>query len=212
MIARGFNVAMEVAAEFIARSEPNFKLDRWLTSRGVDVGHAWNMVGPICAHDIMLWPRGIFNFAEPAADNVFLDDVEFADRGDDVCAVVHIARDVDDATPVDLVAWRPENPARIFRHLGEAVMLGASQLDNPASYFAGDALLVHRTALDWLAAGCRGVVILDLPEFVVRISAMPAHPDGYALAATDLTHAKSLRASIGSVDHVRILVPLEDAV
>jgi hypothetical protein len=71
---------------------------------------------------------------------------------------------------------------------------------------------VHRTALDWLATGCRGVVILDPKEFLVRLSALPARPGGYALAAADLTHAKLLRDTIGSVDRVRVLVPLEDAV
>jgi hypothetical protein len=192
MISHGFSPAMAAAAEFIARSDPNPKLDLWLAAHGVDVGLAWNMAGPICAHDVVLRPRRIFNFAESEADSALREEVELANRGDDIRAVVHVARDVDDATPVDLVAWRPHNPACIFRYLGEAVMLGASQFGNPASYFAGGALTVHRTALDWLTAGCRGVVILDPKEFAFRLSALPTRPGGYALAAADLTHAKLL--------------------
>ena len=54
-------------------------------------------------------------------------------------------------------------------------------------------------------------MILDLKKFVVRLSTLPSRPDGYALAARDLFHAKVLHASIGAVDGVRILVPIEDA-
>jgi hypothetical protein len=90
-------------------------------------------------------------------------------------------------------------------------MLGASQLCNPASYFGGEALPVHRTALDWLAAGCRGVVILDPKEFVVRLSTLPGRAGGYALAAADLAHAKKLRALVGCVQRVKLLVPIGDA-
>ncbi len=207
-LCRGFTPAIAAAAEFIARSEPNIKLDRWLGSRGVDVDNAWNVVGPICAHTIALWPHRLFNFLRPEDD---LSEFEPEDRSDHIRAVVHIVRDIDEETPVDLVAWQPHYPARMFRYLGEAVMLGASQLGNPASYLAAEALPVHLTALDWLAAGCRGVVILDHKEFVVRLSALPARPSGYALAAADLSHARLLRASIGSMDCVRLFVPLEAA-
>lgn len=211
MTARGLAAALTAAAEFIERSEPNVLLDRWLASCGVDVAHAWNAAGPICAHNITPWPRWIFNFSALEAEDETFTEGEPVDRADRLRAVVHIAWDVDDETPVDLIAWQPQQPAGIFRHLGEAVMLGASQLSNPASYFAGEPLPVHRTALDWLVAGCRGVVILDPKEFLVRLSALPERPGGYALAAADLPHAKLLRASIGSVDRVQVLVPLEDA-
>ena len=190
--------ALLAAMKFNLLSDAQLQFARWLESNGIHLSHALNVAGPIVEHDIVVFPGATFDFAAPGS-------------ADSVRAVVHVARDVDDETPIDLVAWQPQNPARIFRHLGEAVMLGASQLDNPASYFKGQVLRVHRTALDWLAAGCRGVVILDPKEFVVRLSALPARPGGYALAAADITHAKLLRASIGSVDCVRLLVSLEAA-
>ena len=211
MTARSLSAAMAAAAEFIAKSEPNTDLNRWLASRGVDVMYAWNVAGPICDHDATLWPRGIFNFTAPEAEDETFSEAELAERANHVRAVVHIVRDVDDETPVDLIAWQPQQPARIFRHLGDAVMLGASQLANPASYFGGEPLPVHRSALDWFVAGCRGVVILDPKEFLVRLSALPERPGGYALVAADLPHAKLLRASIGNVGRVQVLVPLEDA-
>jgi hypothetical protein len=211
MTARGLAAALAAAAEFLECSEPNALLNKWLASCGVDVAHAWDVAGPICAHSVTLWPRRIFNFSALEAEGETFSEDEPAERADHVRAVVHIARDVDDETPIDLIAWQPQQPARIFRHLSQAVMLGASQLGNPASYFAGEPLPVHRTALDWLVAGCRGVVILDPKEFLVRLSALPERPGGYALAAADLPHAKLLRASIGSVDRVQVLVPVEEA-
>jgi phage gp29-like protein len=72
-------------------------------------------------------------------------------------------------------------------------------------------LPVHRTPLDWLAAGCRGIVVLDFKEFSFQLSALPKRSGDYALGAADLTHARLLRASIGSVGGVRILVPIEAA-
>jgi hypothetical protein len=157
--------SLAAVAEFIARSEPNFEFDRWLASRGVDVAHAWNVAGPICVHQVTPWRRGIFNFAASEVEYEAFTEAESVGRADHVRAVVHIARDVDDETPVDLIAWPPLQPARIFRYLGKAVVLGFSQLYDPASYFAGGVLPVHRTPLDWLAAGCRGIVVLDFKEF-----------------------------------------------
>lgn len=203
---------MAAAAKFIARSNLNPKLDLWLTMQGVDVARAWNLAGPICAHDVTLRPRGIFDFSAPEAENEsFFWQAQRSARARHVRAVVHIARDVDDETPIDLIAWQPQQPDRIFCHLGEVIMLGSSQLDNPASYFAGEPLPVHRTALDWLAAGCHGVVILDVKRFLVRLSALPARPGGYALSAADLDHARLLRALIGSLDRVRLVIPVKDA-
>ena len=124
-----FIEATAAAAEFIARSEPNLYLDRWLASRDVDVGRAWDIAGPICAHTVALRPRDLFKF--PMLEH---DLLEYAPEGrrNDVRAVVHIVRDIDDETPIDLVAWQPKQPARIFRYLGEAAMLGASQLGKAA--------------------------------------------------------------------------------
>lgn len=165
------------------------------------------LAGPICAHTVTTRPGDLFNFIV-TEDNLLQPAPEGSSH---LRAVVHIVRDVDDETPVDLVAWQPQQPRRILRYLGAGVMLGASQLGNPASYFSSEALPVHCTAIQWLVAGCRGVVILDPKAFVVRLSALPARADGYALAAANLGHAKKLRALVGCVEHVQILVPIEDA-
>ncbi len=102
MTACGFTAAMAAAVEFIDRSTPNLKLDRWLASRGVDVEHAWNTAGPICAHTVALWPSELFDFLLPKSN---LLEFALQSCGNHVRAVVHIVRDNNDETPVDLIAW-----------------------------------------------------------------------------------------------------------
>jgi hypothetical protein len=142
------------ALEFNARSGPQLDLARWLKRQGIDFPHILNITGPIVEHDIIIFEKGLFEFARPGAINT-------------VRAIVHVAFDEDAEMPVDLVAWTREQPSRIFRRLGAAQAIGVDQLFNPASYFAGRPLRVHRTALAWLAVHCDGVVLLDTEQFEI---------------------------------------------
>lgn len=60
---------------------------------------------------------------------------------------------------IDLAAWSPRTE-EIGSWYGRAFCLGQDQIDNPATYFSGDALRVHRTPLDWLKANRDGICII----------------------------------------------------
>jgi hypothetical protein len=125
---------------------------------------------------------------------------------------VHVAVGEDAETPIDLVAWTRERPDRILRCLGAARAIGIDQLFNPASYFAGRPLRVHRSALAWLAAGCDGVVPLDWVAIRNRLDLFPLELDDCRLAAESLAHGRALRAALGPLPaRVRIVVPRAEA-
>jgi hypothetical protein len=66
----------------------------------------------------------------------------------------------EDRRVVDLIAYDPAT-GRIASLEGTAFCLGdADQISNPATYFAGSLLEIHKTPFDWLRAGRRGLVIL----------------------------------------------------
>jgi hypothetical protein len=186
------------ALEFNERSEPDADLAEWLTAQNVDLDHALAIVGPLAEHSILLLPRAQFDFAEP------LDP-------DAIRAVVHVALADDATTPADLIAWTRDLPERMLRCLGAADALGIDQLANPASYFKGRALRVHRSALAWLRAGCNGIVPLNYAAVRKRLESLPPH-ESYRLAADDLASGRMLRRALRPLPpSVRIMVPREDA-
>lgn len=62
---------------------------------------------------------------------------------------------------IDICAWRPDDPRSLATQDGCAFALGIDQLTDPLSWFAGERLMVHRSPLRWLKAGCRGIVPLN---------------------------------------------------
>lgn len=61
---------------------------------------------------------------------------------------------------IDLIAWQPRTGA-LASWRGQAFCLGdVDDIFNPATYFAGDALAIHATPLDWLLANREGIVIV----------------------------------------------------
>jgi hypothetical protein len=80
------------------------------------------------------------------------DTFEFADDGDRAL----VFRVFDCGTQVDLVAWSHKQK-KLTTWRGVAFALGQDQIFNPATYFAGGALHVHRTPLDWLKADRYGI-------------------------------------------------------
>lgn len=62
---------------------------------------------------------------------------------------------------IDLIAWQPRT-GTLASWRGQAFCLGdMDDIFNPATYFAGDALRVHATPLDWLLADRDGIVIVQ---------------------------------------------------
>jgi len=115
---------------------------RWLLGQGVG--------------DAALWPIGGASVHFNHRHGTFEPDVNgkrtlvfhAKDRGGDI----------------DLIAWQPKT-RELASWCGQAFCLGdQDDIFNPATYFAGDALRVHETPLDWLLADREGIVILR-PEW-----------------------------------------------
>jgi hypothetical protein len=110
--------------------------------------------------------------------------------------------DEDDSTPLDIVAFSMRDPSRFQTVLGIAAVLGAGELVNPATYWAGSMCLLVRTPLQLLAAGI---------EFhACVIDAKRAKPifdwASGNVAAADLDHAEELLTA-GIIDENRLFIP-----
>jgi len=65
-----------------------------------------------------------------------------------------------DATPTDLVAFRPTEPARWWRRIGaDALLNGDDAIDRAQAH--DERLFVFETPLDWMRVSCFGCVVLD---------------------------------------------------
>ena len=87
----------------------------------------------------------------------------------------------------DLIAWKPDGRT-LASWRGVAFALGEDAIGNPASYFMGDALWVHRDPLAWLKADREGIVIVQ-PRFTY---AYLRHTP--RLAFSSATHARQVQA------------------
>jgi hypothetical protein len=73
---------------------------------------------------------------------------------------VLIFRCADNGHTPDICAWSiRHNKLATWRGAGFCIG-DVDQCFNPATWFAGGGLRVHRTPLDWLKAGCDGIMIL----------------------------------------------------
>ena len=84
---------------------------------------------------------------------------EFSDAGQ-LSAVIEVFGP-DDETVIDLCAWPLKTPEQFATLLGRAAILGSNALINPASWFADQKLRAWHTPLQWLKAGCSGIVPLE---------------------------------------------------
>lgn len=188
--------ALELALDFHERAAPDLRLMHWLRDQNVDVGHVLNVLGPIAELDIVV-RRGLFGVVHG----------ETTDRIR--AAVVHVATNDNGETPVDLVAWTRERPQRVFQSLGAVEALGVDQIGNPASYFLSKPLVVHRHPLNWLRAGCDGIVIFDARAVSARLERLPPRLEGYDLAADSIEHGRELQRILSPLPKgLRILVPV----
>jgi len=70
-----------------------------------------------------------------------------------------IFRCTDHNSIVDLIAWHPESN-RLASWCGAGFCIGdIDDIFNPATYFAGDALRIHASPIEWLRADRDGIVI-----------------------------------------------------
>ena len=158
-----FTVCQTLAERHRAWGLPSDALYEWLVLEGFE-----------CEALTRPWPVGgaMVHFAGKSFD---IDSA-----GEDVLTF----RAEDRGVVVDLIAWHPET-GRFASWLGTTFCLGdTDQIFNPATWFGGGALRVHRTPAEWLHASRDGIVIVR----------------------PDLAHAylgRCPRLSFAHVDHAR---------
>lgn len=95
------------------------------------------------------WPIG--------ATNVTFTGKAFKLDANGERALTFLVEDCGEA--IDIAARQPRT-GKLATLLGTGFAIGQEAIFNPATYFAGDALLVHETPLQWLLAERKGIVIL----------------------------------------------------
>ncbi len=124
---------------------------------------------------------------------------------DPVEAFVCEAIEEDGETTYDLVAWPLDRPSSPLSMLGRVGLLNLWAAFNPASYYMGKALPVHRTALEWLGSGCTGTAIVS-PAIAAREMLDLPGP----LEARDMQHQRDLRAIAASIAReVRVVTAVQ---
>jgi hypothetical protein len=115
--------------------------------------------------------------------------------------------DEDAITPLDVVAFSMRDPRRFQTVLGIGAVLGAGELVNPATYWAGSMCSLVRTPLQWLAAGIEfHACVIDAKRAKPIFDWAPGN-----VAAADLDHAEELLAA-DVIDEKRLFIPNPKAV
>jgi hypothetical protein len=117
---------------------PNLAELRWLRGQGV------SRSAILCP-----WPIG--------AANVKFDGDAFALDPNGERVLTFLVED--DGEVIDIAAWQPQT-GQLASWLGVAFAFDQETIFNPATYFAGGALRVHETPLQWLQAEREGIVIV----------------------------------------------------
>lgn len=172
---------------FYRQAQYTAELQAYACNHGLDLGAlaARDVVIGICR--VRWFPGERFDFAE-----------EYSSE-----AVVMEVVEEDAETVVDLVAWPMWRPDKFGTALGRADAIGLDQVRNPSTFVHDQALMVRRTPLRWLQAGCIGCVILN-PSTAHRWLAAAIG----AIAAEDADHGRELGRLLHPFFPVsRILVP-----
>jgi len=86
----------------------------------------------------------------------------------------------------DLIAWQPRT-GQLASWRGVAFALGESAIWNPASWFMGGGLKVHRTPLEWLKDDRRGICIVRRELTYAMLKHVPR------LVFADAAHARQVK-------------------
>ena len=121
------------------------------------------------------------------------------------CAIIEVYAEHlpgnEQPTIVDLVCWPLSDPSTFITAIGEADMLGISNMRNPATYFGGRPITVHKTPLDWIKDDCNGCVVLNKKWGGYWLSKVPG-----ALLASDIEHGRQLRLATQRYGSLNIVV------
>lgn len=184
--------AAEWRVDLLERSDPNEDWFAYVRSAGLDVRSIYAHAGLLAVTHIRVLAGGRFDWATTD------------DEGAELGAVIEVIEiEGGEAVTVDLVAWSTTEPSRFGTAMGRASLLGGANVANPATYFAGKRLHVHRTPLAWARAECAGVVMLDRVRGLPRLAEAAGE-----LMAEDVAHGRQLMRGLGAMfDPERIFVP-----
>jgi hypothetical protein len=136
---------------------------RWLRGQGVSR-----------AALLYPWPIGATNVT------FYGNTFEFDSHGERVLTFL-----VEDIDVVDIAAWQPRT-GKLATWLAAGFAIGQEAIFNPATYFAGGALRVYETPVQWLQAEREGIVI-------VRPNVAHAYlPNCQRLVCSDAAHARKV--------------------
>lgn len=159
-------------AEFYERVETTEAYLTYVRQHGIDIGRITDFAGATGVVEIVDCGNNRFDWTGP---------------GTAVTAFVCEAMEADGETVIDLVAWPVDRPAHVMTMLGRAVLLGMWAAMNPATYYMGKSLIMRRTPLDWLAAGCDGAAVVHAGRAGRAFLDIPG-----PILAQDKCHAREL--------------------
>lgn len=128
-------------AEFYDRSHAHPEFIHYVRHHGLELGRISGFAGATGMLPVVDCGQGRFGWDAP---------------GELIQAFICEAYAEDGETVIDLVAWPTDRPGYVLTMFGRAPILGLWEAMNPATYFGGKALQMHRTPLEWLQSGCRG--------------------------------------------------------
>ncbi len=167
----------------------------YLVEHGIDINRVAGFCGSPTVAPITLLPNQCFDFPDHGAGAVE--------------SVVIEARGEDGETLIDLVAWPVADPSDVRTLLGVAPILGLWAAHNSATYIFGRPLVLSRTPLEWLQAGCTGSAVA-VPDLATRIFLDIADIGG-RIGASDHTHQRELKGSLQDmIRRVEIVSPKPD--
>ena len=146
---------MAARLDFYERAWPTQEYVSYVREHRLDIKTIGYFAGGCGVIPIMDCGGGRFDFTGTASNM------------ETVNAFVCEAFDVDGETAVDLVAWPLNRPKHVLTMFGQAGLLGLWAAHNPATFFMGGWLHLHRTPLDWLKSGCCGAAIVT-PHIAAR--------------------------------------------
>ncbi len=134
----GDDKSASLSSRHLKMGTPNQTELSWLKDQGVS-----------CEAMMHRWPIGACNVR---FDDRYFDLDEAGGRAFTIAVI-------DGGEIIDIAAWQPSTH-QLASWLDNAFAIEQDAIFNPATYAFGGALHVHRTPIEWLRAGRRGIVIL----------------------------------------------------
>lgn len=186
------HAVIAACSEFYDRSLPHREFQHYVRQHGLELGRISGFAGATGILPVVDCGRDRFDWDAP---------------GEMIQAFICEALAEDGETVIDLIAWPLSSAAKVMTMFGRTPLLGLWEAMNPATYFGGKPLQMHRTPLEWLQSGCRGAAVVR-PASAARLL---FDIDG-AIAGKDPRHAKQLRDLIHTVVDDRKVVCAETRV